>query len=204
MSNRVGFGWRTGGPDDGGRDAAWLDDFYDDLRTATGILGDRNLREEGLRYRNFVATEGPVAHLGVVAPAVALQIVPLQAWAALPGALATTLAGPFVIAPGESMRVRAALYFPFALPAYGLPAGVLAEMRIWWTKAGVGEAELFSEVWQQPTGVLNAATGLATVARYYNDTGASVTFTNLRIDYQSSAQTIVGYPRLEADRARRV
>jgi hypothetical protein len=216
VSTRVTFPYK--GPGDT-RDGAWLTTFFTDLRTVTGTLGDRNVREEALRLRHFDAgvvagDPVPAVMLGTDAKSPGPTLVAQQAFGALPAAVHPNLAGAFTLSPGEMLRVRASLQMPYTVvgPVPGCEDGSRCELQIYWTRDGVPEADVYSPVWiehGQGGGTQYMQPILTTFGTYYNNTGSDIAFTNITVQFQNNAGRVptdayVDNVRLEADKFRKV
>lgn len=219
MSARVTFTYKEPGDS---RDGAWLTSFFTDLRTVTGALGDRNLREEGIRLRHFdkgvvaAGTVVPAQVLGISFASPGTTIVAQQAWGVFPGALAVNIAGPITLAPEEMLRVRARCQLVHTIigPVPGLAEQSRAELRVAWTRDAAPENDGFSEVWEEfnnPGGGFTDVNNpiLSTFGTYYNNTGADMTFTNITAQFQNNGGAVpadcrVDNVRVEADKFRRV
>lgn len=202
--SRVSFAWQEAGDP---RSAAQLQQFFVDLRATTGTLGGQNLREEGLRARSFLTAEPPAEVIDTREIWGGFLLVPLQAWGLFPGAVLQYLPN-ITVAPNEQLLITGNVDFPStpAGPVYGVPSAVRAEIRIGGSLNGAPWVDAFSEVWVEPATlpVLRIGTGLSTFGWYENTTGGNVTFDNIQIELQCSAQVRVGNGILIIERRRKV
>jgi hypothetical protein len=202
MSVRVAYEFKRPG---GSRESSWLEDFCDDVRTATGEIGDLNYAEEGVRYRHFADDEGPASFLGDDSSGTA-SAVPAQAFLPIPGAAAVILPGPFTVRPGERLRVRTSVDFPTVIlgPVYGIPGGTTVQLRLTYNIDTVATPDAFSEVRTTTSVAEPESTGLTTFSTFYNSTGTAVTIENIEPELACSGLVRVSNTRVEADVFRKV